>query len=180
MERTIMWFGSPRTLILRGLVTIAFGVLLVALPAISLSALILLFGAFALVDGVFILTIGIRMASGEPARPIALLAGALAVVVGIATFLWPGITELVLLVLIALRAMIIGIAELMMARSVGRHSSLAWFLAALGLVSIAFGVLLLVYPGAGILALIWLIGLYAIAIGSASIARVWLLATRYA
>jgi uncharacterized membrane protein HdeD (DUF308 family) len=120
------------------------------------------------------------MASGEPARPIALLAGALAVVVGIATFLWPGITELVLLVLIALRAMIIGIAELMMARSVGRHSSLAWFLAALGLVSIVFGVLLLVYPGAGILALVWLIGLYAIAIGSASIARVWLLATRYA
>jgi uncharacterized membrane protein HdeD (DUF308 family) len=154
MERTIMWFGSPRTLILRGLVTIAFGVLLVALPAISLSALILLFGAFALVDGVLILTIGIRMASGEPARPIALLAGALAVVVGI--------------------------AELMMARSVGRHSSLAWFLAALGLVSIVFGVLLLVYPGAGILALVWLIGLYAIAIGSASIARVWLLATRYA
>jgi uncharacterized membrane protein HdeD (DUF308 family) len=68
----------------------------------------------------------------------------------------------------------------MMARSVGRHSSLAWFLAALGLVSIAFGVLLLVYPGAGILALVGLIGLYAIAIGSASIARVWLLATRYA
>jgi uncharacterized membrane protein HdeD (DUF308 family) len=47
-------------------------------------------------------------------------------------------------------------------------------------VSIAFGVLLLVYPGAGIMALVWLIGLYAIAIGSASIARVWLLATRYA
>jgi uncharacterized membrane protein HdeD (DUF308 family) len=180
MERTIMWFGSPRTLILRGLVTIAFGVLLVALPAISLSALILLFGAFALVDGVLILTIALRMASGEPARPIALLAGALAVVVGIATFLWPGITELVLLVLIALRAMIIGIAELIMARWVGRHASLAWFLAALGLVSIAFGVLLLVYPGAGILALVWLIGLYAIVIGSASIARVWLLATRYA
>jgi uncharacterized membrane protein HdeD (DUF308 family) len=180
MERTIMWFGSPRTLILRGLVTIAFGVLLVALPAISLSALILLFGAFALVDGVLILTIALRMASGEAARPIALLAGALAVVVGIATFLWPGITELVLLVLIALRAMIIGIAELIMARWVGRHSSLAWFLAALGLVSIAFGGLLLVYPGAGILALVWLIGLYAIVIGSASIVRVWLLATRYA
>ena len=72
-----MWFGSPRTLILRGLVTIAFGVLLVALPGVSLSALILLFGAFALVDGALITTMGLRMASGEPARPIALLAGAL-------------------------------------------------------------------------------------------------------
>ena len=149
-------------------------------PAISLSALILLFGAFALIDGALILTMGLRMAAGGPVRPVALVAGALAVVVGIATFLWPGITELVLLVLIALRATIIGIAELITASWVGRHSSLAWFLAALGLVSIAFGALLLVYPGAGILALVWLIGLYAIVIGSAGIARVWLLATRYA
>ena len=175
-----MWFGSPRTLILRGLVTIAFGVLLVALPAISLSALMLLFGAFALVDGALILTMGLRMASGEPARPVALVTGALAVIVGIATFSWPGLTEVVLLVLIALRAMMIGIAELITASWVGRHSSLAWFLAALGLMSIAFGALLLVYPGAGILALVWLIGLYAIVIGSAGIARVWLRATRYA
>jgi uncharacterized membrane protein HdeD (DUF308 family) len=175
-----MWFGSSRTLILRGLVTIAFGILLMAWPAISLSVLILLFGALALVDGALIITMGLRLASGEPARPVALVAGALAVVVGIATFLWPGITELVLLVLIALRAMIIGIAELITASWVGRHSSLAWFLAALGLVSIAFGGLLLVFPGAGILALVWAIGLYAIVIGFARIVRVWFLATRYA
>jgi uncharacterized membrane protein HdeD (DUF308 family) len=175
-----MWFGSPRTLILRALVTIAFGVLLVALPIISLTALILLFGAYALVDGVLILTMGLRMRSGEPGRSIALTAGAFAVGVGIATFFWPGLTELALLILIAVRAMIIGIAELITASRIGRHSSLAWFLAALGLVSIAFGALLLVYPGAGILALVWAIGLYAIVIGSAGIARVWLLATRYA
>ena len=175
-----MWFGSPRTLILRALVTIAFGVLLVALPIISLTALILLFGAYALVDGVLILTMGLRMRSGEPGRSVALIAGAFAVGVGIATFFWPDLTELVLLVLIAVRAMIIGIAELITASRIGRHSSIAWFLAALGLVSIAFGALLLVYPGAGILALVWAIGLYAIVVGFAGIARVWLLATRYA
>lgn len=174
-----MWFGSSRTLILRGLITIAFGVLLMAWPAISLRVLILLFGAFALVDGTLILTMGIQMGSGEQARPVALVAGVLAVVVGIVTFVWPGLTELVLLVLIALRAMIIGIAELMMASRIG-HSSVAWFLGALGLVSIAFGAILIVSPGAGILALVWLIGLYAIVIGSAGLARVWLLATRYA
>ena len=175
-----MWFGSPRTLILRGLVTIAFGVLLMAWPGISVSVLILLFGTFALLDGALILTMGLRMASGEPARPVALVAGALAVGVGTATFFWPGATELVLLILIALRAMIIGIAELTTASWVGRHSSVAWFLAALGLVSIAFGALLLMHPGAGLLTVVWLIGLYAIVIGSAAIARVWLLAMRYA
>ena len=175
-----MWFGSPRTLILRALVTIAFGVLLMASPAISLSVLILLFGAFALVDGALILTMGLQMGSGEPARPVALVAGALAVVVGVITFLWPGLTEVVLLVLIALRAMIIGIAELITAGRMGRHSSVAWFLAALGLVSIAFGALLIADPAPGILALVWVIGLYAVVVGSAGIARVWLLATRYA
>jgi uncharacterized membrane protein HdeD (DUF308 family) len=173
-----MWFGSSRTLILRALVTIAFGVLLMAWPAISVSVLILLFGAFALVDGALILTMGLRMGSREPARPVALIAGALAVLVGVVTFVWPGLTEVVLLVLIALRAMIIGIAELITAGRMGRHSSIAWFLAALGLVSFAFGALLLVYPGAGLLALVWVIGLYAVVIGCAGIARVWLLAVR--
>ena len=175
-----MWFGSSRTLILRALVTIAFGVLLMAWPAISLSVLILLFGAFALVDGSLILTMGLRMGSGEPARRVALIAGALAAAVGIVTFVWPGLTEVVLLVLIALRAMIIGIAELITAGQIGQHSSVAWFLAGLGLVSIAFGALLLVYPRAGILAVVWVIGLYAIVIGCAGIARAWLLFARYA
>ena len=101
-------------------------------------------------------------------------------IVGIVTFLWPGLTELALLILIAVRAIIIGIAEVITAGRMGRHSSLAWFLAALGLVSIAFGALLLVYPGAGMLALVWLIGLYAVAIGCAGIVRVSLLATRHA
>jgi uncharacterized membrane protein HdeD (DUF308 family) len=180
MERTIMWFGSARTLILRALVTVAFGLLLMAWPAISLSVLILLFGVFALADGAFILAVGFHRRSGEPARPVALVAGALALLVGILTFLWPGLTELALLVLIAVRAMIIGIAEVIAAGRLGRHSSVAWLLAALGLVSIAFGALLLVYPGAGLLALVWVIGLYAVAVGCAGIVRVWLLAVRHA
>ena len=175
-----MWFGSARTLLLRGLITAAFGVLLMAWPGISLTVLILLFGAFALVDGALILTVGLQMESGEPVRPVALVAGALAVAVGIVTFFWPGLTELVLLVLIALRAMIIGIAELTTASWIGRHSSVAWLLAALGFVSIMFGALLLIYPAAGMLALVWMIGLYAVVIGCAAIALVWLLAMRYA
>src|SRR5829696_7564937 len=99
-----MWFGSTRTLILRALITLAFGILLLGWPAISLTVLILLFGAFALVDGALILAIGLQTPSGEAVRPVAFMAGTLAVLVGIATFVWPGLTEVVLLVLIALRA----------------------------------------------------------------------------
>jgi uncharacterized membrane protein HdeD (DUF308 family) len=175
-----MWFGSARTLILRALVTIGFGVVLMAWPAISISVLILLFGAFALVDGGLIITTALQTRPGDPARAVALVAGALAVMVGIVTFLWPGLTVLALIVLIALRAVIIGMAELITASWIGRHSTTAWFLAMLGLVSIAFGALLLVYPAAGTLALVWAIGLYAVVVGCAGIARLWLLAASYA
>jgi uncharacterized membrane protein HdeD (DUF308 family) len=176
-----MWFGSSRTLILRALITLAFGVLLLGWPAISLTVLILVFGAFALVDGALILAMGLQIPSGEAARPVAFIAGTLAVIVGIATFLWPGLTEVVLLVFIALRAIVVGVAEMVTAARIGRHDSVAWMLACVGFLSIAFGTLLLVYPGTGILALVWVIGLYAIVIGSVGIARAWLLATaRYA
>lgn len=176
-----MWFGTSRALILRGLVTIAFGVLLVTWPAISLAVLILLFGAFAVVDGALIVTIGLQMRSGEPARPVALIAGALAVIVGGLTFLWPGLTELALLLLIAFRAIIIGGTEMIAAARMGRDASEVWLLAAAGLLLILLGSLLLGFPRAGILALVWAIGLCAIVIGLIVVARAWVLATaRYA
>jgi uncharacterized membrane protein HdeD (DUF308 family) len=170
-------FGLPRTFVLRGLIAIAFGILLIAWPAISLTVLIRLCGAFALVDGALILTMGIRMRSHEPSRPVALVAGVLTVFVGLVTVLWPGLTALVLVVLVALRAVIGGVAELMIAGRMGWHTQGAWFLASLGFVSIAFGALLFASPSIGILALVWAIGLYAITIGTVGIARGWLLAT---
>jgi uncharacterized membrane protein HdeD (DUF308 family) len=176
-----MWFGSSRALVVRGLVTVAFGVLLMGWPAISMTVLILLFGAFALVDGVLILAIGVEMSPADTARPVALTAGALAAMVGIATFLWPGLTELVLVILIAVRAIIVGVAELVTAARIRHHGFGVWLLASVGLVSIAFGTLLLVYPAPGVLAVVWIIGLYAVVVGLLSVARAWLIATeRYA
>lgn len=168
-----MWFASRQTLILRGLVAIAFGVLLLVWPAISLRVLIVLFGAFALVDGALVLTTGIQTPSTEPARQIALAAGVGAMAVGVLTFLWPGLTALALLVLIALRAVVIGIAEVATAVHLGRDGSGPALLAAVGLASIAFGIFLLASPGTALLALVWLIGLYAVVIGLVSIARAW-------
>ena len=170
-----MWYASRRTLVGRGIVTVGFGVLLMAWPAISLQVLVLLFGAFALVDGVLVFATAAAAHKGTPGRSIALLAGALAAVVGILTFLWPGLTQLGLLVLIALRAVILGTLELTAAAYIGRHTSAGAMatslIAGVGLLSIAFGVLLLVYPGTGLLTLVWVVGLYASALGVITIAK---------
>lgn len=122
------------------------------------------------------LVIGFEMRSGEAARPV-LTAGALAVIVGIATFLWPGLTELALLVLVALRAVIVGVAELVIAARIGRHASGVRLLSGIGLLSIAFGGLLLVCPRSAILAVAWAIVVDAIVVGLVGIARGWLVAT---
>jgi uncharacterized membrane protein HdeD (DUF308 family) len=171
-----MWLGSSRTLILRALITVAFGVLLIGWPAISLTVLMLLFGAFALADGALIFAIGLEMPSGGATRPVAFIAGGLVVIVGVVTFLWPGLTELVLLVLIALRAIMVGVAETVTAARIGWHAPGVRLLAGVGVLSIAFGALLLMYPGTGVLALVWAIGLYAIMVGCLGIARAWLIA----
>jgi uncharacterized membrane protein HdeD (DUF308 family) len=168
-----MWSASRQTLILRGLITIAFGVALLLWPGISLELLILLFGVFALVDGALVLATAIQARSTEPGYRIAIIAGALAMVVGTVTLLWPSLTALAVLVLIALRALVIGVAELATAERLRGQGSGAWVLAALGLVSITFGVFLLVYPGTGLLAMVWAIGLYAMLIGFIGIGRAW-------
>jgi uncharacterized membrane protein HdeD (DUF308 family) len=112
---------------------------------------------------------------GTPGRSIALLTGVLGVVVGILTFLWPGLTQLALLILIALRAVILGTVELAAAVYIGRYASGGAIatspIACVGLLSITFGVLLLAYPGTGLLALVWVIGLYALALGLMTIAK---------
>jgi uncharacterized membrane protein HdeD (DUF308 family) len=154
-----MWYASPRTLILRGLVTMAFGLVLIGWPAISVSVLILLFAAFALVDGALMLMIGLDRPSGEPGRPAALIAGVLAVAVGLVAFVWPGLTALALAVLIAVRAIIIGFAEIGAAVRIGWRASGVSMLAILGVLTIGFAVMLLVNPGLGILALMWACGL---------------------
>jgi uncharacterized membrane protein HdeD (DUF308 family) len=174
-----MWFASGRTLVLRGLVTIAFGLLLILRPAISLELLVLLFGAFALVEGALALTAAGLATRGETGRGVAFVAGASGVGFGIITFLWPGVTQVALLILIALRALVIGVAELALAAEIARQlsvrSAVSWLFASAGLLSLAFGALLLLHPRAGLVALVWVVGLYAVMLGILLIAKAWLL-----
>ena len=157
--------GRWWSFVVRGVVAILFGVLALAMPGTSLLALVLAWGAYTIVDGVFTLMLALQRGRAGERWGWFLVEGIVAIAAGVLTFAWPAITGLVLLIVIAVRAVVAGVAEVVAAirlRRVIRHE---WLLAASGVLSVAFGLLLLVYPGAGALAVAWLIGSYAIVFG---------------
>ena len=152
-------------LALRGLMAIVFGILALLWPQITLLTLIYLFGAYVLLDGIFAVITGIR-SYGENERWWAvLLEGLLGIAVGVLAFVWPDVTGLVLLYFIAAWAVITGIFEIFAAIRLRRELTGEWLMVLSGLLSIAFGVALVIFPAAGALALTWLIGAYAIFFG---------------
>jgi uncharacterized membrane protein HdeD (DUF308 family) len=153
------------TLALRGLVAVLFGVAAFAWPGLTLVALTLLFGVYALIDGAFALAAAIV---GRPPGLLwwALLAeGLLGIGTGIVTLLWPGLTALALLYLIAAWAVATGAFEIAAAVRLRKEIEGEWLLALGGILSVGLGLALALKPGAGALALIWLIGAYALLFG---------------
>jgi uncharacterized membrane protein HdeD (DUF308 family) len=152
-------------LALRGLFAVLFGLAVFIWPGLTLLALVALFAAYALVDGVFSLVAAVR-AAGRQARwwPL-LLEGVLGIAAGVVTFLWPNITALALLYLIAAWAIVTGVFEIVAAVRLRREIEGELLLGLAGLASVIFGILLILFPGAGALAVLWLIGAYAIGFG---------------
>ena len=159
---TARWWA----LVLRGLAAVAFGILTFVKPSISLLALVILWGAYALVDGVFAIVLSIRGARMVPGWGWLLAGGMVSIGAGVVAFAWPGITAVALLAVIAAWAVLTGIAEIVTAIRLRRHLRGEWMLAAGGILSIVFGVLLAARPAAGALAVTWLIGLYALLFGA--------------
>ena len=153
-------------LALRGLCAIIFGILAFAWPAITLKVLVLLYGAYALVEGILSIVAAVskREGSGLPWWAL-LLEGLLGIAAGIVTFAWPGITALFLLFLIAAWAIVAGIFEIIAAIRLRKEIEGELWLALSGIVSVIFGVLLFVRPGTGALTVVWLIGSYAVFFG---------------
>ena len=153
---------------LRGVVALIFGVLTVFRPSVTLAVLILLFGSYAIVNGVVTMVAAIANRRGESQEShwvSLLISGVLSVALGILTFLAPGVTTVVLLYIIAAWAIVTGVAEIVTAIRLRRVITDEWLLIAAGTVSVLFGLLLVVSPGAGALAVTLWIGTYAIMIG---------------
>jgi uncharacterized membrane protein HdeD (DUF308 family) len=150
---------------LRGVAAIIFGVLAFVWPDVTVTALVLLFGAYAFWDGVFAIVSAFRRRTRTDQWWWTLLEGIVGVGIGLATFFWPGVTAVVLLAFIAAWAIITGIFEIMAAIRLRKEINDEWLLFLSGVLSVLFGLLLVFQPGAGALALIWVIGAYAIAFG---------------
>jgi uncharacterized membrane protein HdeD (DUF308 family) len=153
-------------LALRGGAAVLFGLLALIWPGITVLALVLLFGAYALVDGVLALytTLANRPAA-QGRRGCLALEGVAGVLAAIGAVVWPGITALVLLYLIAVWALVTGVAEILTAIRLRREIEGEWLMILSGALSILFGVLAFLFPSAGALAVVWLIAGYAIAFG---------------
>jgi uncharacterized membrane protein HdeD (DUF308 family) len=156
-------------LLLRGVCALVFGLLAFIWPGMTLYTLVLLYGAYALADGVFAIGAATTRRSGRSAWWL-LLVGILAILAGIVTFFWPGITAIALLVVIATWAIIKGIFEIVAAIELRKVIAHEWLLALGGVISVLFGIVLFARPLAGALALVWIIGVYAIIFGISAIA----------
>jgi uncharacterized membrane protein HdeD (DUF308 family) len=155
--------------LLRGIVAILFGVLAFLRPGITLEALVLLFAFWALFDGIFSLIGSVGAAEArEPWWPLVLI-GLLGIAAGILTLRYPGVTALALLLVIAFWSILRGIIEIVAAVRLRDLIQGEWWFILGGIASIAFGALLVMYPVSGLLAVIWLFGIYAVIFGIAQI-----------
>jgi uncharacterized membrane protein HdeD (DUF308 family) len=150
---------------LRGLFAVLFGIFAFIWPGVTLAALVLVWGAYAIADGVMALIAAFTMhEEGKPMGSL-IIVGILGIAAGVVTFFWPGMTALVLLLFIASWAVLMGIFQIAAAVRLRKHIEHEWLLGLSGVVSIVFGVLMFLQPGAGALAVVWVIGSYAIFFG---------------
>lgn len=157
--------GNWWALLLRGLIAIAFGVVIWFQPGFSLAALVLLFGAYAMADGILSVWTAIAGRKEHEHWWVLLLGGILGICVGILAFIAPGVTALVLLFYIAIWAISTGVLGIVAGIRLRKEIEGEWLLILSGLVSVVFGALLVLMPGAGALVLLWMIASYAVVFG---------------
>jgi uncharacterized membrane protein HdeD (DUF308 family) len=151
-------------LLLRGIVAVLFGILAFTWPGLTLVTLVILYGAYALIDGIVALAAAIGGGNTMPRWWLAIV-GIAGIAAGLITFFWPGITALVLIALIGAWTLAHGVMEIIGAIKLRNEIDNEWLLILSGLVSVVFGLIVLARPGAGALALVWLIAAYAVAFG---------------
>ena len=147
---------------LRGVAAVLFGLIAFLMPGVTLAALVLLFGAYSLVDGIFSIIAGIRAAERHERWWPFVLEGLLSILVGVIAFLMPAAAAFALLFVIAAWAIITGVLRISAAIRLRKEIRGEWMLILNGALSVILGILLIVIPGAGLVTLIWWLGAYAV------------------
>jgi uncharacterized membrane protein HdeD (DUF308 family) len=149
--------------VLRGILALALGVLAFAAPAPTLAALIFVFAAYAIVDGILAIALG-ASAPGGPSW-LLVIAGIVGIAIGVYTAFSPQVTAVALVLLIGSFAIVRGVAEVGTAIWLRNLIESAWLYVLSGIVSIVFGAFLIVAPGDGAFAVLFVIGFYALFAG---------------
>ena len=158
---------------LRGVVAILFGVLALVWPSLTLGILVLFFGSYMFVDGVFAIITAFTNRTGHESWWILLIEGLMGIGAGIITFLRPGLASFALLFIIAFWAITTGVLEIVAAIQLRKEIQGEWMLALGGVISFVLGILLLLFPAAGVLTVVWMIGWYAILFGAMLLSLGW-------
>jgi uncharacterized membrane protein HdeD (DUF308 family) len=157
----------------RGVVALLFGALALVWPGLTLLWLVVLFAVYAFIGGGVSVVAGFRNRKTDDHWWLALLLGLVSLGAGIIAVLHPDLTALVLVLLMGANAIVTGILDIAIAIRLRKAIRGEWVLVLAGLVSILFGVLVFLFPGAGALALVWLISLYAIMVGILLLVAAW-------
>jgi len=161
------------TFILRGILAIAFGILAFFAPGLGIAVLVGLFAAWAIIDGATNLLSGIRSRGRDKSWWLEILEGIVGIVAGGIALIFPLLAAEALVLIIAAWAIITGILEIVGAIRLREQIRGEFWLGLAGVASILFGGVLFLFPGAGALSLVWLIGGFAIAFGAFLVVLGW-------
>ena len=149
---------------IRGVCGIIFGLIALFLPGATILTLVLFFSAYMLVDGIFGIVAAVRAASHHQRWGLLVLEGVLNIAVGVIAFIWPGLTAVTFVLIIAAWAIVTGVLEVVAALRLHPEYG-RWWLILSGAASVIFGVLLVVAPLAGVIVVTWWIGAFALIFG---------------
>lgn len=151
---------------IRGIVAIAFGLAALFWPGLTLLGLVALFAAYALLGGAISILAAVRHRKMHDDWWMPLLLGAIAIGAGLIALVHPGLSVMVLVLLIGANALVGGVLDIAMAIRLRKSLNDEWLLALTGLLAILFGMLVFLFPGAGALAIVWMISIHALVSGT--------------
>ncbi|WP_341915071.1 DUF308 domain-containing protein [Ferrovibrio terrae] len=168
MPRRLWWM-----IVLRGLAALAFGLVAIFWPGISLAALVMLFGAYALLDGAITLGFALRRRSNEAGKGILMATGIAGLTIGLISVLWPQVTVTLLIYVLAAWLVLFGLIAIAHSLQMRKQVGAAWPLSRGGILLVLVGLLLVLFPNAVAVAATWVLGIFALLIGAGLLAFAW-------